>query len=379
MSGIRIGGTATIPVSPGFPWTAYSLTDFAYVGEADYPNNAIEVTDKLVNTEDEPNNIRLSPNRQWLLWDANFPGPNSEGQIHVISSTAVGGTPLVVSADDPSGNWFLHPSWHPDSDQILFVRGVSGSFQGDVILTSRTNPTVETTIYSNPDPSGATGWGVFRPQFNRDGTKIAWMRHKNAAPADGNNGLYVADSDGSNLTQIDAMGGGAASGYLFEGTQFAWGPNDEIVYVRYVNNTATGAQIYMINADGTGMTQLSTDGATSTQKCRLAWGAWAPDDSYIVGVSNTSMSFGGSWDMWRWELDGSGGTWIDLGIHGPDGSSNFQNVYFHTDGRVYMIESDTGGRLISTLPDGTDIRTDVDLGTNADGDQFYTGTGIEWN
>ena len=36
------------------------------------------------------------------------------------------------------------------------------------------------------------------------------------------------------------MGGGAASGYLFEGSAFQWGPNDEIVYTRYTNNTATG-------------------------------------------------------------------------------------------------------------------------------------------
>jgi hypothetical protein len=379
MGGVRIGGAAALPAPPpGIPYTVFSVSDFLYLAQ-----NLVEVSDKTVDSFDEGNNALLSPNNQWIVLNANFPpaAPNFEGEIFVEASSAVAGSPapFVVSGPDVNGGWALHPSWHPDSDHILYVRGnASGSFQGDIIEIQRSNPGVETTIYSNPDSSGATGWGVFRPQYNRDGTKVAWLRHKNAAPADGLNGLYVADADGTGLTQIDDMGGGAASGYLFEGSQFQWGPNDEIVYIRYMDNTATGAQIYLIQADGTGMTQLSTDADTSTQRCRVSNRCFSPADDFILASAQTSKSFGGSWDLWRLELDGSGGTWLDLGIHGIDGSSNFQCVYVH-DGRVYMIESDSGGRMISCLPDGTDIVTNVDLGTNMDGTQFFPGSGIEWN
>jgi len=377
MAGVRIGGVASIPVVPGIPYTVQSLSDFQYLAQG-----LVEVTDKTVNVLDEANNAMLSPNQLWIAVDANFPNPPDDGTIQVVSSAAVGGTPSQFNIaeefpfPDARNGYRLHPTWHPNNDTVIYVHSLDG-FQGDIVTSDRTNPGVETVIYSNPDTSGATGWGVYRPQFNRDGTKVAWLRNKNAAPADGNNGLYVADADGSSLTQIDDMGGGASSGYLFQGSQFQWGPGNTIVYVRYVNNTATGSQIYLINSDGTGMTQLSTDGDTSAHPCRISNRCFSPGDDFIIGTAQTSKSFVNSWDLWRWELDGSGGTWLDLGVHGPDGGTYFRCAYVHNN-RIHMVESKSGGKIISCAMDGTDITTDVDLGVNMDGDQFYDGTGIEW-
>lgn len=376
MSGIRLSGRAALAPPPGFPFTAYSLADFAYVAQG-----LVEVTDKTSSAADEPNNVRLSPDRQWLVWQDNFPGPNGEGRIRAIAADAVASPSwLELSADDAAGGWHLHPSWHPDSDQVVFVWGRQG-FQGDIQVVSRTDPQNPTTIYTNPDPSGSTGWGVYRPQFNRDGTKVAWIRDKNAAPTDGNDGLWVADADGSNLTQLDDFGGTLA-GYLFDGDQFVWGPGDVIYFVRYEGNSATQQQLYKINADGSGLTQLSTDGATSLHECRINARSLAPDDSYLVGTCKTSVGFANSFDVYRWALDGSGGTL--LGTLAADGRSlgstqNFRNCYVHDDGRVHYVYGQSQGQLASFVPaDGSDWQLGVDLGVNMDGDQFYTGTGIQW-
>lgn len=376
MAGIRISGKAPPQVLAGLPYTAYSLNDFAYVAQA-----LVELTDKTSSDFDEPNNPVLSPDGQWIAWDDNFPGPNGEGRIRVISAAAVAGSPAYadLSADDAAGGWHLHPSWHPDSDQIVFVWGRQG-FQGDIQIVQRTDPQNPTTIYTNPDPSGSTGWGVYRPQFNRDGTKVAWIRDKNAAAADGNDGLWVADADGTNLTQLDDFGGGL-NGYLFDGDQFCWGPGDVIYYVEYVGNGATQQQLCKINADGTGKTTLSTDGTTSLHPCRINARSLAPDDSFLIGTCMTSVDFANSWDFYRWELDGSGGSL--LGTLAADGKSlgntqNFRNCYVHVDGRVYYVYGQSQGQIASFLPDGSDWQLDVDLGVNMDGDQFYTGTAIQW-
>lgn len=381
MAGIRISGGAPPVAVAGLPFTAYSLNDFAYVGEADYPNAVIEVTDKTSSDADEPNNVRLSPDGQWLVWQDNFPGPNGEGRIRTIAADAVGSSAWVeVSADDAAGGWHLHPSWHPDSDQIVFVWGRQG-FQGDIQIIKRTDPQNPTTIYTNPDPSGATGWGVYRPQFSPDGTKVIWIRDKNAAAADGNDGLWIADADGSNLTQLDNFGGGL-SGYLFDGDQACWSPDGSVIYfIRYEGNGATQQQLYKINADGTGLTQLSTDGDTSLHPCRINARSLSPDGTFLIGTCMTSVDFANSWDFYRWELDGSGGTL--LGTLAADGRSlgntqNFRNCYLHDDGRYHYVYGQSQGQLASFLPDGSDWLLEVDLGVNGDGDQFYVGTGIQW-
>jgi len=368
------------------PFTAYSLADFAYVGESAYPGSVIEVTDKVPGPpseySDEPNNVRLSPDGQWLVWQDNFPGlVNGEGRIRVIAADAVGSNAWIdVSADDPAGGWHLHPNWHPDSDQIVFVWGRDG-FQGDIQIVKRTDPQNPVTVYTNPDVTGASGSGVYRPQFNRDGTKIAFLWQKNAAPSGTDNGLWVMDADGSNLTQLDDFDD-SGKGYLFDGDQLCWDPSaDVIYYIRYNGSGATNQQLYKINADGTGRTQLSTDGATSLNECRVNARSLSPDGTFLIGTCKTSIDFANSFDVYRWELDGSGGTL--LGTLAADGRSlgitqNFRNVYLHDDGRYYYIYGISQGQMASFLPDGSDWRLDVDLGVNGDGDQFYTGSGIQW-
>lgn len=381
MSGIRLSASAVL-TPRAFPYTAYSLADTAYVALG-----LTELTDKTLpfggpgDYADEPNNAVLSPDGRWVAWNDNFPGlTNGEGRIRVISADSVEtGAGLDVSADDPAGGWHIHPNWHPDNDHIVFVWGRDG-FQGDIQVVQRTNPQNPTTIYTNPDVTGATGSGVYRPQYNRDGTKILWFQQKNAAPVGTANGLYVADADGSNLTLIDDFDD-SGNGYLFQGDQACWGPDDTIYYIRYVGNGVTQQQLYKCNPDGTGRTQLSTDGSTSTQPCRVNARSFAPDDSFLIGTCRTGLDFANSWDVYRWELDGSGGTL--LGTLAADGRSlgdvqNFRNVYVHADGRVYYVYGISQGQLASFLPDGSDWRLDVDLGVNMDGDQFYTGTGIQW-
>lgn len=378
MAGIRISGAAPELLLYGLPYTAYSLVDFAYVAQA-----LVELTDKMSSDFDEPNNAITSPDGQWIAWQDNFPGVNGEGMIRCISAAAVEGVPahFDVSDVDPAGGWALHPAWHPDSDRLLYVRGRDG-FQGDIVEIQRTNPGVETVIYTNPDPSGSTGHGAYRPQYNRDGTKIAWIRSKNAGPADGGDGLYVCDADGSNLTQIDDFGGSGLHGYLFDGDQFCWDPAADVIYfIRYEGSGATQQAIYMINADGTGLTKLSTDTETAAHECRINARSLSPDGTFLIGTCKTGVDFANSWDFYRWELDGSGGTL--LGTLAADGRSlgntqNFRNCYVHTDGRVYYVYSIGGGQIASFLPDGSDWTLGVDLGVNMDGDQFYTGTGIQW-
>jgi TolB protein len=74
------------------------------------------------------------------------------------------------------------------------------------------------------------------PAFSPDSEKLAFLRDEN---------LYVANADGTDQTKITNDSGG--------GYYLAWWPDSEkIAFVR-------GSDIYVINADGTGLTQLTSN------------------------------------------------------------------------------------------------------------------------
>ena len=75
-----------------------------------------------------------------------------------------------------------------------------------------------------------------RPAFSPDSEKLAFLRDDD---------LYVANADGTDQTNLTNDSGGAY--------YFAWWPDSEkIAFVR-------GSDIYVINADGTGLTRLTSN------------------------------------------------------------------------------------------------------------------------
>ena len=105
-----------------------------------------------------------------------------------------------------------------------------------------------------------------RPAFSPDGQKIAFIRDFK--------GIWVMNPDGSGQTQILD---GAVAGFSSVTSFPNWSPDGKkIVFNAMVKGSPDGADIYVINADGTGLTRLTTDPADDSSP------AWSPDGTKIA-------------------------------------------------------------------------------------------------
>lgn len=326
---------------------------------------------------EEITNSRLSPDRTLVVYQENFPGPNGEGQINMVPAN--GGAVTTLSPDDAGGPWFIHPSWGPNSDRVVYIHAdPAEGTNGSIVEVELANPGVETVLYT-PVPLGIpNGYGPYRPQYSPDGTKIAFMLFGEVGSNPANEGLYVMNADGTGVTLLDSF----SPGYGFDGSQFGWSPDGTLIAYRNSDTTFTG--FYVIEPDGTNKRQISIgetlnspDLGTSVIK-RLSQRCWHPDGSHVIGAAQwwDPVNFTIVWRPWRFELDGTTPETRLNDDHGPSGEEFFRCVYVEL-GRIYMIDRKVGGGRVASLAlDGTDYRIDH-LITNA-GTDFFAGTGFEW-
>lgn len=362
-----------VPTCTGLPYAVQLFTDGFFVYKC-----AEQIVSGLEPEFEAGSNPILSPDGTMVAFDINFPGPNGEGQIRV--QPVGGGAYTVVSPDDAGGPWMINPCWGPNSDRLVYIHAdPTEGFNGSIVEVPLSAPGAETVLYT---PSDVTIYGPRRPTYNRDGTKIAFILHaENASAVNADTGLYVMDSDGSNVTQLDSWATSQGNSFASDGSQICWGPGDVIYYGRY---SFTGGPIpqtvYKINADGTGMTELSDAGDTAGLNCRITNRALpASDDFLIVTAEQPDLT----WRICRLEIDGSGGTILN-NINVPDGREYFRTAYVHPqDQRIWFIERAIDNGWISSMAlDGSDYRLEHDIGTipgQAFTPTFQNGSGIEWN
>jgi Tol biopolymer transport system component len=99
--------------------------------------------------------------------------------------------------------------------------------------------------------------------WSPDGTKIAFNSYR-----DGQSEIYIMNADGSNQTRLTTSGIGSY--------QPAWSPDGTKIAFRGYDSQAN-SDIYVINTNGTGLTNLSNDpcGCSYTP-------AWSPDGTQIM-------------------------------------------------------------------------------------------------
>ena len=348
MSGIRLGGRAFVQIASP-PFSAFEGAS----GDGDVNVYRALRTDAAgdatayTSYNDGGTTIEgihdpvLSPNRSKIAF-IGVQAATNLGALYVVNATP-GSTPTLL--EDDASTWINHPMWSPDSSTIIFTRGnAAGNIYGGTVETIPVTGGTPTVLYTPP-----AGYRAYRPAFNFDGTRIAFMRTQDAGADDG---LWTANDDGTGTAEIVAF---TSAGYRLDGPQYGWSPYaDRLVY----EDGAAAPEVRIINGDGTGSTKINL-GAPDGAGNRVGNFPWIAADAVVI-ASAQGDAF---WRLYRCEDDGIANA---TALSFTNGSANqaWMKQPIVMGGRIWFIEvasGASGGMISSMALDGTGYVEELDV------------------
>lgn len=260
----------------------------------------------------------------------------SDGNIFTVGVDGTGKTYLTADGAGYENNL---AAWSHDGSKIVYARQAPNDF-----------PYIWTMNADGSDKRQLT-FGALHgstPSFSPDGGSILFTGYGThqielwAMNADGTNARPLTATTGSQVARSGAIQQWSASGsYSPDGKKIA-----------YASTQSGRAQIWVMNADGSGQTQLTFPDDPDSPDANAP--SWAPDGSKIVFWSGFVRETG---NIHTINADGSGRTRLTSG-NGADGITA-DDPYWTADGKHILFDSNLDGGAYATWimnPDGTDQR-----------------------
>ena len=234
-----------------------------------------------------------------------LPCPPGAVSDPVISSCRVDIGGIALS---PDGARLAYPIWEGSHDQenrevasTLVVMDVATGHATRLESTRATTPSLACGSAANQGENHSPSWSP-------DGTRLVFARDINRSTTsdDCPHAVMTVDADGSDMRQILAPGS-------LEGLEVrpTWSLDGASILIGAIFNSGSGAKegwggaIYAVRPDGTGLTALTSDGAS-------VWPTWTRDER-IAFVRWLSPADSGG-DPWVMDADGGNATMLEATI-----------------------------------------------------------------
>jgi Tol biopolymer transport system component len=226
------------------------------------------------NLSNSPGNVDFSPvySRDGSKIAFIRSSPSSEA-VWVMNAN---GTGQHQASTPASGEGDLQPAFSPDGQKIVFERGAAGS---ELLFVVNVNGTGQHQLETPP-----AGSQDETPTWSPDGTKIAFMRE----PTNDSSGrITLINADGTGTaTAISNPPAGLKDGdpnFSPDGSKVAFARSD----ATESSSPSTATDIFVVNTNGTGETNLTNAPNASTESEDPAF---SPDGTMIVFAVNDAAT-----------------------------------------------------------------------------------------